>query len=125
MRGFKRDNFETRLAYAAGHFRDKKKRSFISLPKASEHGTVAHQIVRGDDVGPLREAIFKRDGGLCQLRLSKWCLVRMSFEGDWHLEHRVGGDADRCWCAVNLRVSCAPCHIIKTNREPRWEKARC
>lgn len=115
--GFKRDEEETRLAYERGHFTDPKKRSFVTLPKLGK----SHIILAGPDVEAARLRIYERDMGECQLKLSKHCLGKVSYEL-CHLEHLKGGNADRCWCDHNLRISCEPCHIVKDGRQPWPEK---
>ena len=117
MRGFKKDIAETKVAYEVGRFRDKKRRSFFTLPKGGQ----PHVILRGVDVEDARHRIYERDQGMCQLKLSKHCLGKMSFE-TCELEHLMGGTADRCWCDHNLRIACRPCHIIKDGRHPWPEK---
>lgn len=112
-RGFKRD-----VVDSGGMFFDK--RSFISLPKPSDHGPI-HFILYGKDVTNVRCKIYARDRGRCQLRISKHCTGErvIGFE-NCHLEHRLGGLSQRCWCDANLRISCPSCHIIKDGRYPRW-----
>jgi hypothetical protein len=118
MMGFKKDIPMTELAYTTGRFRDKKKRSFVTLWKPSDHGNI-HVILRGRDAENAKLRIYDRDKGLCQLRVSKHCLGKILLE-TCDLEHRKGGTADRCWCDENMRISCRPCHIIKDGRQPRF-----
>lgn len=88
--------------------------------KRSYWSREGHLYVRGKDVGPVRDRIFERDRGICQLRISWACWGAMD-KGMCHLEHLVGGlGLKRCWCDHNLRISCPPCHRIKDGRAPRW-----
>jgi len=130
-RGFKRDaeatrlrqpqvvdgvlKLDMRLGAETRSFLDK--RSFVSLPKNG----MAHEILYGRDVMLRRMEVYKRDRGMCQLRLSKHCTRRLEYE-TFDLEHERGGLCERCWCLHNLRASCRPCHIIKDGRQPRWSR---
>ena len=107
------------------HFTDH--RSYIAgerLHPGTEHPC---QYLFGSDVGPFREAIYKRDEGRCQLRLKCAGEAVLPLQGSiferWHLEHEQGGlGMSRCWCPENVRGSCWACHIEKDNRQPKWTK---
>jgi hypothetical protein len=117
-RGFKRDEPETKVAYEIGRFHDAHKRSFVTLPKRGE----SHVILAGVDVLEARLRIYERDKGRCQLRASADCKGWVNWN-EAELEHKMGGNADRCWCDHNLRISCRPCHVQKHGREPRWKRS--
>lgn len=124
-RGFKRDLQATADAYRLGTLVDKKRRSFISLPKFIEgEGEVPHLILYGADKGPIRAAIFKlnresRGGGNLN-RCSK-CFRIVSEDSDepWtqgQWDHIRNKNGERCDCIANSRVLCDTCHRL---RHPR------
>jgi len=73
------------------------------------------QYLAGDDVGVMRERIFKREEGRC------WNCGAYYGLNYGELRHLVGGDKySRCWCPENLGWGCPKCHRIEHNREPKW-----
>jgi hypothetical protein len=107
-------NFQDERSYVAGE----------RMHPGTEHPC---QYLAGDDVGPFREAIYKRDGGRCQLRLTCDGEAVLPLDGSiwerWHLEHEQGGiGQSRCWCPENVRGACYACHQVKDGRQPRWTK---
>lgn len=120
-RGFKRDLQATADAYRLGTLVDKKRRSFISLPKFIEgEGEVPHLILYGHDKGPIRAAIFMANRQQNQGVTKCWnCGAYLTeFEGykvgEWdHIRNKQG---ERCDCRANGRIVCQPCHRL---RHPR------
>jgi hypothetical protein len=101
-RGFKRDIAETKHAHEIKLLKDR--RSFISLPKPSEHGDI-HHLLAGVDVGPTRRLVFLRDAGMC-----RWCgqFVSEEFGDMCHRENKTG---KRCDCLANLYWAHHGCHF--------------
>lgn len=112
-------------ATAARHFLDP--RSYVAGERS--HPGTEHPCVYlfGEDVGPLRRAIYERDKHRCTLKLVCTGVHPLPFDGSiyerWHLEHEKGGlGQSRCWCSENLRGACYACHQVKDGRQPRWTK---
>jgi len=106
----------------AANFEDD--RSFIGqrIHPGTDHNC---RYLRGDDVKPMRQAIYARDGGRCTLKLKCDGSRVLPFDGEvwerWHLEHEIGGlGLQRCFCEENLRGACFSCHQIKDGRQPCW-----
>ena len=106
----------------AANFEDP--RSFIGkrIHPGTQHNCL---YVRGDDVRPVRVAIYARDGGRCTLKLKCDGSRVLPFDGSiyerWHLEHKVGGlGLQRCFCPENVRGACWDCHQAKDGRQPRF-----
>jgi 5-methylcytosine-specific restriction endonuclease McrA len=62
----------------------------------------------------LRQAIFGRDGGLCQA-----CGAQVRGR-DWGIRHRRphGGDPALFWAPSNLELECANCARVRLRRRP-------
>lgn len=143
MRGFKKDVTATLEALATGMLQDR--RSFISMPKVTGDPVFVlgipftgqakpHLILYGDDKGPVRAEIFRRNreanGGTNRCWKCK-CVVYENEEaaqmaappnfimkwwsrGEWdHIRNKSG---QRCDCPENGRVGCRSCH---KERHPR------
>ena len=71
----------------------------------------------------IRQAVYERAGGLCQLRLHKDCtgLRILPFEGDVferaHLVHLRARGAGGTWDMDNLTLGCAACHLGSMHTE--------
>ena len=73
-----------------------------------------------------RLAIWRRDGGVCQLRMR--CEgVRCEWDGAWHADHKIphikGGETT----VENGQVACAACNLAKggsTQKTHKWTGAR-
>lgn len=121
-RGFKRDIQATADAYRLGTLVDKKRRSFISLPKSIPgHSGDVHVLLFGDDKGPMRAVVFshnrQRHQGINRCELCGKRVVESGFVvliGEW--DHIRNGPGERCDCHENARVVCQPCHRL---RHPR------
>lgn len=57
-------------------------------------------------------AIFRRDDGVCQLRL-KCEGTRMGWDDDWHADHMVSYRNGGQTTVENGQVACAPCNLVK------------
>jgi hypothetical protein len=109
-RGFKRDELSTRKMYELKAFRDKKKRSFISLPKPTPHGEV-HELLAGIDRSNRRIEIYELEEGTCF-----YCKGPADLSGDMcHVEHGAG---KKCDCLGNVHWGHHSCHM-KTDHPER------
>lgn len=123
-RGFKVAIAETNLAYDEGRLIDVKRRSFISQPKVivGECDTPQpHLLLYGDDKGPIRAEIFRRNREANNGVNRCWKCWRLLHEsederlfdgrypvGEWH--HVRNKPGERCDDPENGAVSCPDCH---------------
>lgn len=74
------------------------------------------EIVPKDDDRMFTEeqklAIFRRDGGVCQLRL-KCKGEKMGWDDDWHADHRAPHSKGGKTTVENGQVACAACNLAK------------
>ncbi len=113
MRGFKRDEQATAAAYEWGIFLDKKKRSFVSLPKKSDHGFIAHNLLAGIDRSDLHDEVRDDAQDICF-----YCGMK-AYDGEMcHKNHKAG---KKCDCLANVHWGHHDCHMKSdhSNREVR------
>lgn len=65
--------------------------------------------------GAQRRAVFRRDGGMCQLAI-KCEGTRVKWD-DWHCDHRLAWTQGGKTTVENGQVACAACNLTKGNRE--------
>jgi len=62
-----------------------------------------------------RLAIFRRDKGLCQLKIE--CAGRkLGWDDDWHIDHKIAFSKGGKTTVANGQLSCAKCNLIKGSR---------
>jgi len=59
-------------------------------------------------------AIFRRDGGVCQLKL-KCEGVKMGWDDDWHIDHKTPFSRGGKTTVENGQLACAVCNLAKGN----------
>lgn len=119
MRGFKRDHPATNVAYGSGRFRDKTKRSFLSQPKDSDHGCVAHELLRGVDRSARREEVFWRDKGICF-----YCEVETTLSDGGEMCHKNHKAGKKCDCHANVHWGHHDCHMKADHDEARLPRLK-
>lgn len=63
-----------------------------------------------------RLAIFRRDKGICQLKLK--CIgKKMGWDDDWHIDHKVAFSKGGKTTVANGQLACAGCNLFKSSKQ--------
>lgn len=81
----------------------------------SEHPDVPRKDAQREFTNVQKVAIFRRDGGLCQLKIK--CNGDKVEWDNWHCDHRVPHSKGGPTNVANGQVACAPCNLSKGAEE--------